>query len=483
MLTGCQKIGESGITYPDAITTAPRTTAATTTQTTTFPTTETTTVPTTQTTTVPTTQTTTTPTTQTTTAPTTQTTTAPTTQTTTAPTTQTTTAPPTVTTVITTTAATASANTYAANSYNTLNYNEQKGVWLTYLELADMLKNKSEKTFTANINKAFDNIKALGFNTVYAQVRAFGDAYYTSALYPSGIQFDGTIGGAVSFDPLRIMVKSAHDRGLSIHAWINPMRLCTDSDMKNVSSEVLYKQWYNDSNRRGKMVVKSGSYWYLNPAYGDCVDLITNGIAEILSNYNVDGIQIDDYFYPTTNASFDKSAYDSSGSSLSLSAWRYQNVNRMVKRLYQTTHSVNNDAVFGISPQGIAENNDPLYADVKLWCREAGYCDYILPQVYFGFSHTAAPYSSAITEWSNMVKAPGVKLVIGLAPYKIGLVDTYAGKGKNEWIENNNIISRQMDAAKTIGNYGGVALYRYGSVFAPESTVASAVAAEVSLIE
>jgi uncharacterized lipoprotein YddW (UPF0748 family) len=374
-------------------------------------------------------------------------------------------------------------NSYAVNSYNALNYSEQKGVWIAYLEMISMLQNKSRESFTSSINTAFDNIKDLGFNTVYVQVRAYGDAYYSSSLFPSGKYYDGKMGGSMAFDPLAIMVKSAHDRGLSIHAWINPMRLGNDTDIKGVSDSFLYKQWYNDDNRRGKMIVKSGDNWYLNPAYGDCVDLISDGIAEILSNYNVDGIQIDDYFYPTTSSSFDKSAYSASGTKLTLSNWRYQNVNRMVKRLYDTVHSISPDAVFGISPQGVPENNAPLYADVTLWCKTSGYCDYILPQVYMGFEHATAPYSDLIRTWSSMVKAPGVKLVIGLAPYKIGLSDQWAGSGKTEWQKNSNIISRQMADAKNLTNYGGVALYRYGSVFDPEKAVAAAVAAEVKLIE
>jgi uncharacterized lipoprotein YddW (UPF0748 family) len=508
-LACCQKIGDSEIHHPEmtppSVTVImPETTEAADSPETTAPTTVTT--PETTTTTTPATssaettpETTATPAhtspeTTTTTTPTT-TTPAATTPTTTTPATTTTpvtTAPKPVTTVITTTPAAATApqttperigNSFAANSYNTLNYSEQKGVWLTYIELSEMLKNKSRTTFTNNINKAFDNIKELGFNTVYAQVRAYGDAYYNSSLFPSGIQYDGQIGGAMDFDPLAVMIKSAHDRGLSIHAWINPMRLGTDTEMKAVSSSYLYKQWYNDSNRRGKMVVKSGNNWYLNPAYSDCVDLISDGVAEILSNYSVDGVQIDDYFYPTTAASFDKSAYSASGTTLSLSNWRYENVNRMVKKLYNTVHSVMPDAVFGISPQGLIENNNPLYADVTLWCRESGYCDYILPQVYYGYENTTADYISSLNAWSRLVKAPGVRLVIGLAPYKIGLSDQWGGKGKNEWVENNNIISRQMADAKKLGNYGGIALYRYGSVFEPESGVASAVAAEVSLIE
>ncbi len=373
----------------------------------------------------------------------------------------------------------------AGRSYNAVNFNEQKGVWITYLEYMSILKNKSEKSFRQSIETYFGNIADLGFNTVYVQVRAFGDAYYDSSLFPSGEQYSGTIGSGSSFDALEIMVRAAHERGLSIHAWVNPMRLMTSSQIQNISSSFKIKKWYDSDELCGKYIVKSGDRWYLDPAYDEVTDLIADGISEIISNYDVDGIQIDDYFYPTSSADFDSEAYASSGTSLTLSEWRISNVNKMVRKLYNTVHSANSSVIFGISPQGSVENDyNEAYADVRTWCSSKGYCDYILPQVYFGFNNASLPYSGVISEWSGMTGNSGVKLVFGLAAYKIGAVDTYAGAGgKNEWIENNDIISRQMKLAESLSNYGGVALYRYDSVFNPDAEAASAVSNEIKNIE
>lgn len=377
------------------------------------------------------------------------------------------------------------AHSYSSNGYFALNYSEQKGIWISYIEYSSAMMNKSAKAFRSTIGEYFDNVKALSFNTVYVQVRAFGDAYYRSELFPTGDRYNGTIGAKLSYDPLEIMVEEAHSRNLSIHAWINPMRLMTDSQMKSLSDSYTIKKWYNDSDKCGKYIVKSDGRWYLNPAYPEVEKLISDGISEIVSGYDVDGIQIDDYFYPTTAASFDSAAYKASGTSKSLSSWRTDNINDMVKRMNRTVHSANSSVLFGISPQGSVSNNyDTLYADVKTWCRSSDYCDYILPQVYFGFENAALPYEDTIALWSSMTSSGNVKLVIGLAGYKIGAADAYAGaNGKNEWINNSDILSRQMKAAKKLSNYGGVAIFRYGSVFEPDSSVAKQVNAELANIK
>jgi uncharacterized lipoprotein YddW (UPF0748 family) len=377
----------------------------------------------------------------------------------------------------------------ARNNYNTLNFKTQKGFWISYLEYMSALKGKSQKTFTANVDKMFDNVADFGFNTVYVQVRAFGDAYYKSDIFPAGKQISGVMGtipsagssGELPFDPLAIMVKAAHDRGLSIHAWINPMRLGTDAELRTMSKSVPYKAWYDSSKRSTYMFEYNGN-WYLNPSSKDCVNLIVDGVKEIVGNYDVDGVQIDDYFYPDDNTSYDRSVYKSSGTSLSQAKWRISNVNNMVKKIYSAVHAVNSDAIFGISPQGSVDINYSISADVKTWCSTPGYCDYILPQIYFGFDNPAVPYADVLSLWSSMVKTSSVKLVIGLAPYKIGLVDNYAGTGKSEWENNDDIIARQMKLAKSLSNYGGVALYRYGSIFSPASDVSAAVSAEVKNI-
>ncbi len=372
-----------------------------------------------------------------------------------------------------------------SGSYKAVNFSEQKGFWITYLEYMSILKGRSENSFRQSVETYFGNIADLGFNTVYVQVRAFGDAYYDSSLFPSGEQYNGTIGSGSDYDALDIMVKAAHKNGLSIHAWVNPMRLMTSSQMQGISSSFPIKKWYDSDSLCGKYIVKYGDRWYLDPAYDEVTDLIADGISEIISGYDVDGIQIDDYFYPTTSAEFDSEAYAGSGTSLSLTDWRISNVNKMVRKLYNTVHSANSSVIFGISPQGSVENDyNEAYADVRTWCSSGGYCDYILPQVYFGFNNASLPYADVISQWDGMVGNSGVKLVIGLAAYKIGAEDNYAGPaGRSEWTDNSDIISRQMKLAETLGNYGGTALYRYGSVFEPDAEVAAQVSKEIENIK
>lgn len=373
---------------------------------------------------------------------------------------------------------------YGSNGYSVLNYREQKGIWISFLEYGSILKNKSADSFRKSVGGYFDNVKSIGFNTVYVHARAYGDAYYKSALFPSGDRFNGEMGTSDSFDALQIMIEEAHSRGLSIHAWVNPMRLMTDSQIQNISDKYPVKKWYNDKDKNGTYIVKYDGRWYLNPAYPEVRQLICDGVSEIVSAYDVDGVQIDDYFYPTQDLSFDSAAYSASGTSLSVSQWRTENVNAMVRGLYKAVHKANPDAVFGISPQGnIANNRDTLYADVESWCAGSGYCDYILPQIYFGFENAALPFDKTAKEWDKLVSGSNVKLVIGLAGYKIGAEDSYAGaSGKNEWINNSDIISRQMQTAAALDNYGGAAIFRYASIFEPSAEVSAQVSKEMENI-
>ncbi|MGN0638174.1 MAG: glycoside hydrolase family 10 protein [Huintestinicola sp.] len=361
---------------------------------------------------------------------------------------------------------------YPQSGYYPLNFDRQKAVWVSYLEYDRIMRGADEAQFTKALNACFDNIAALGCNTVYFQVRVYGDAYYSSSLFPKGDRLTG------DYDPLEIAVKSAHDRGLSIHAWINPMRLMTDTQMKSYPESYKIGKWYNDPAVNGKYIVNSSGRWYLNPAYAETVSLICDGISEIVTSYNVDGIQIDDYFYPTTDPSFDSAAYSASGTSLSLADWRRDNVTKMVKKMYEAVHGANPKALFGISPQGNTDNNfNELYADVYTWCSTSGCCDYICPQIYFGFDNAAQPYAETVDKWDKLVTSPDVKLVIGLAAYKSGTEDKYAGAGSSEWINSTDILARQRDLTDIYN--AGYAFFRYDSLFLPDPAVAASVNAEL----
>lgn len=357
--------------------------------------------------------------------------------------------------------------TPGTNSYKPLNYSEVKGIWISYLEIANM-PSRSASEFRKAIAEAYDNCVSLGINTVYVHARSHGDAYYDSELFPYTKYLSG------GFDALEIMIDEAHKRNLSFQAWINPLRACEASDADRAKGYLL-GDWIKD----GKRAVKVGDYYYLNPAYDEVIKLIADGAAEIVSNYNVDGLHIDDYFYPTTDASFDSAEFKASSYN-KLSDFRFNNCDKFVKKLYSTVKSCNSDMLFGISCQGNLQNNyDYMYADIKKWCANPGYTDYIMPQIYFGFNNATQPFEQCCKTWDNLAKSGNIPLIVGITASKIGIEDTWAGaSGKHEWITDKEILSRQVLESMEQQSYGGVCLFSYKNIFTPAGSVREQVKAE-----
>lgn len=371
---------------------------------------------------------------------------------------------------------------YGSNSYQAVNYSEVKGIWISYIELAEIMQGQSREGFRKSIAAMFDNCVSLGINTVYVHVRSHSDAYYKSELFPWSKYITGTLGKDPGYDPLAVMLKEAHSRSLSFQAWINPLRACSTGQIGSYGNFPVYS-FATAAGMKGKYAVDVNGTYYLNPAYEEVTALIAAGASEILANYNVDGLHIDDYFYPTTDASFDSSAYTASGYS-SLSDFRFANCDRMVKELYSAVKVTNPTALFSVSVQGRIDNNyNQLYADVRKWCTTSGYLDVIIPQIYYGFENSAAPYKVTLDEWEALAVKGGIPLVAGLSVSKVGCEDTWAGSGKYEWINNSDIISRQLATAKKCRSYGGFALYSYRSVFSPENSVSAAVNKEISALK
>ncbi|MBQ0110927.1 MAG: family 10 glycosylhydrolase, partial [Oscillospiraceae bacterium] len=251
--------------------------------------------------------------------------------------------------------------------------------------------------------------------------------------------------------------------GLSFHGWFTPLRLGATDKMNATSSKWLTKQWYQ--NKKGDYVVQVGSYWYLNPAYSQTRQLIINGAVEIMQKYKVDALHIDDYFYPTTAASFDATAYKALGGGKTLKAWRTENINTLIRGIYLGIKAKNSKIRFGISPAGNIDNcvND-LYADVTLWGKQSGYMDYCMPQIYFGYKHNKLDYLKCLNRWKTTVTSSSVQLIPGLAAYKIG---TANDGGSNEWATDTTILQRQVTDAKSVlgSKYGGFAIFDYEDFF------------------
>lgn len=359
-----------------------------------------------------------------------------------------------------------------SNSYSALNYDVQKAVWLAYLDIDSMLLNATQEEFTSKFRDAMIRIASMGCNTVYVHVRAFGDAYYYSNYYSFTAAYSGTMGKRPSFDPLKIMVDEAHKLGLSFHAWINPMRTTTDKRYSEMSDDYTLKRWYDSKFTNGTYLVYDSStkYYWLSPAYPAVRELICNGIAELVLNYNVDAIHIDDYFYPTTSSSFDKEAFKASGAS-DLTLWRRGVVSQLVSQMYATVKACNPSVLFGISPAGnISNNTDKYYADVITWCSSRGYMDYVVPQIYYNYGDKL-PFDTTLIDWQNLVTEDSISLVCGIAAYKVGTTSAWS---------TGDVLKRQTDDVNSLQRYNGVAYYRYASIFLADSDVEDLMNREIS---
>ena len=358
----------------------------------------------------------------------------------------------------------ASSDIPVVNPVNT----EMRALWVSYIDMANIIKNKTEAQFRSNFEKVCKNSVEYGLNTLIVHVRPFSDAYYKSNFFPWSSTITGTQGQDPGFDPLEIMVSLAHKYGLKIEAWINPYRV--SSSGVAISKQSPAYKWL-DTDKVQKV---NGNYFY-NPADQEVMQLIIDGVEEIVENYNVDGIHFDDYFYPTTDKSFDSgyyADYKASGGTLSLENYRRNNVTTLLKEVYKSIKAINPNVTFGISPNGNNNTNyNSLFLDIESVVREK--CvDYICPQIYFGFNHGSLPYKSTVDQWSSYVKNSSVKIYIGLAAYKIGASDQWAGAGKNEWTQSNDILKRQVEYLRSTGKCNGFMLYSYSSLFVPDTSVA-----------
>lgn len=342
--------------------------------------------------------------------------------------------------------------TKSESSYTEEKDEQFSGVWLTYTELSVKGKNYTEKSYTDYIGSLFDTFLEKKITDVFVHVRPFADALYFSDIFEFSEYASGKRGEKGDFDILRICIDEGKKRGLGIHAWINPYRVSAGT--AECLTDGIIKGWYD--NEKG-LVCTTKDGVYLNPASLKVQRLIVEGIREILSEYEVNGIHFDDYFYPPLWENADKDdykRYKSEGGKLSLYDFRRENVNNLLLMCYDTVKSFRADLIFSVSPSGdIERNQNEIFADVSLWCK-GGYCDMIIPQLYYGFQNESKPFGKVLYQWLSLCKDSEVKLVAGLALYKVNEEDEFAGKGRFEWLERDDIIRRQRELSLEKGAFG-----------------------------
>ncbi len=315
--------------------------------------------------------------------------------------------------------------------------NEVRGVFISYIELNEMIKDKDKTTSKNNIKKCLKNIKSNYFNTIFLQVRSHNDSIYKSKLYETSdniILNDNTY-----YDVLNYFIKESKKYNIDLYIWINPFRLG--------------KKYINNS-------YKYGDYYYYNPANKETNKIIINGIKELIDYYKFKGIIFDDYFYVSDD--IDKEEY-SKINNTSLKEFHLNNITNFIKDVHDNIKSKNKDILFGISPSGNIDNlYNKDYVDIKKLTSSNKYLDFVMPQVYYGFYNKNMPFLQTIKRWDNI---SNIKIIYALSFYKVGNIDNYSLTGSNEWIDNNNIIQRELILTRNTKNYIGFSIYRYDNLF------------------
>ena len=326
---------------------------------------------------------------------------------------------------------------------------EVRGVFISYIEEKRYLSNNQ----TNNIKEMVSNIKKNNYNLIILQVRSNADSIYNSKYYPKVDYIN-------DLDILDLFIKEAHNNNLKIYAWINPYRISTSNDISIIKeNNPAYK--YIDTDY---IYINNGIYF--NPSKQEVEDLIINGVEEIIENYEVDGILYDDYFYPSDDIDIlDYNKYIQDNGFIESNEYHLNIINKMIKRTHDICTKKN--IVFGVSPDGNINNNyEYLYADIYKWIDEE-YIDFIMPQVYYGLFNEKMPFYNTIKEWNEITKNK-TKLYIALSLYKSGNIDKYAKSGIEEWINNKDIIKREVILSRNLSNYSGFSIFRYDHLFTEE---------------
>ncbi|WP_432204897.1 glycoside hydrolase family 10 protein [Cetobacterium somerae] len=343
---------------------------------------------------------------------------------------------------------------------------EFRGVWIATV---DNINWPSKQGLTIEEQKQeyiniLDEIKSLNMNAIIMQVRPTADRFYKKVdKEPWSKYITGENGKDPGYDPLEFFIEEAHKRNLEFHAWFNPYRITLKKNEPIPDNHIAKKnpQW----------VIEYDKKFYYDPGNPEARKFTEDVIVDVVKNYDIDGVHMDDYFYPypvldknKKVVSFpDDRTYKLYGKGMKRDDWRRKNTDMFVEELSKKIKKAKPYVKFGISPFGVwrnndkditgsatragAENYDTLYADTRNWIQN-NWIDYIVPQIYWDFNLKVAQYDVLVKWWIDEVKDSNVNLYIGHAAYKINT--TKAWKNENELINQINYNRKYKDVSGSV---------------------------------
>ncbi|GAB2729097.1 hypothetical protein GCM10010442_58270 [Kitasatospora kifunensis] len=307
-----------------------------------------------------------------------------------------------------------------------------RGVWIASLDNIDWPRRRalSAEQCRADFVALLDDVRAIGFNAVFVQVRPTADALWPSPFEPWSQWLTGTQGQDPGWDPLGFMVRASHERGLAFHAWFNPFRVAIQPDPAELIPS------HPARRNPGWAVVYNGEIYY-NPGLPAVRDFVQQAIMDAVTRYDLDGVHFDDYFYPYPGRHDfpDTAAFAAHGRGFTdRHAWRRDNIDLMVQQLQGLLRDTRPEAAYGVSPFGVWRNRrsdprgsatlasqsyDDQYCDTRGWARN-GWVDYIAPQLYWYLGFGIADYAILAPWWAEQTAGTDTQLWIGQSASRPG---------------------------------------------------------------
>jgi uncharacterized lipoprotein YddW (UPF0748 family) len=308
---------------------------------------------------------------------------------------------------------------------------EFRGLWVATVANIDW---PSKPGLSADQQRAelvtlLDRAQGAGMNAILFHVRPNADAVYRSALEPWASMLTGTQGTDPGYDPLAMAVEESHRRGMELHAWVNPFRAGSVADSAKLAANHVFRE-------RPDLVRTYGASFWMDPGDPAVHDRSLRAILDIVNRYDVDGVHLDDYFYPYPQSDSakrpipfpDSATYARYGGGMSIDDWRRANVDRFVERLYRDVHAAKPSVRVGISPFGIWRPGNPaqvtgldsyaaIYADSRKWL-QSGWVDYLVPQLYWRIDPPQQSFTALLDWWLSQNTA-GRHVWPGLATYRV----------------------------------------------------------------